>query len=295
MKQHEDSTEHVAAQLDAELRESGVLAAGFRWKRLDGGRTNRVWLLENGDRRASLVCRLFLNDRGTPLFPNLPHAEVTAFGALAGTGLAPELYWHGETGKGRCLIYRACLGQTWQSGVRGVAHCLARLHRQRMPRGLRRIGTSPADLIAEGMRMLNGLTIPERETLLACQPRPSPVSPGPDAFLHGDPVPGNIVMTAGGAVLIDWQCPGIGDPVHDLAIFLSPAMQTLGRGAALTMAERSDCLQSYGDPAVAARYEISEAAFTWHMACYCTWRMAHGHADYAPALAAELHRLNQLR
>jgi aminoglycoside phosphotransferase (APT) family kinase protein len=54
--------------------------------------------------------------------------------------------------------------------------------------------------------------------------------------------------------LIDWQCPAVGDPCEDIAIFLSPAMQLAYRGTVLSRAEEQVFLTAYSDASTLKRY-----------------------------------------
>jgi len=273
------------------LMRAGLIDATCGLIRLRGGRTNLVWRIRGG--QTPLICKLSLPGRGTPMFPNLPGAESTALQTLGDTGIAPQLEAVIDTVLGSCLIYRACPGSTWATEPTQVGVLLARLHGISPPRKLRQVQTGPKAVLADGDRILRQLAMPG--DLAACRPDALDQPEGPQRFLHGDPVPGNIIVAGKRAMLIDWQCPALGDPVHDLALFLSPAMQTLGRGAPLSRAERRALLEGYGDRQAEQRFILAEPALTWRMAVYCAWRIERGHADYVPALRAELDRLQQLR
>lgn len=106
-------------------------------------------------------------------------------------------------------------------------------------------------------------------------------------LVHGDPVPGNIVVSNRRIILIDWQCPVLGDPAEDLAIFLSPAMQFLYRGSPLADAERQVFLHAYPDRATVARFLALEPWFHWRMAAYCLWQAGRGRSEYARAFELE--------
>ena len=101
-------------------------------------------------------------------------------------------------------------------------------------------------------------------------------------------MPGNIIATPNGPVLIDWQCPARGDPAEDLATFLSPAMHWLYRGKLPDEAERAQFLDAYPDPVVVDRYLRLAPLFRWRMAAHCLWKAERGAADYATALKLEL-------
>jgi len=94
-------------------------------------------------------------------------------------------------------------------------------------------------------------------------------------------------MGPDGLRLVDWQCPGIGDPVEDLAHFISPGMNLLYRGKALDQAEIDRFLQHYPNQNVVEQYRDYGQGYHWRMACYCAWQVERGNATYVPALSAE--------
>ncbi|MCY4137640.1 MAG: phosphotransferase, partial [Rhodobacteraceae bacterium] len=49
-------------------------------------------------------------------------------------------------------------------------------------------------------------------------------------LVHGDGVLGNLIRSNDRLTVIDWQCPGIGDPADDIACFLPPGMQMTNGG-----------------------------------------------------------------
>ena len=94
--------------------------------------------------------------------------------------------------------------------------------------------------------------------------------------------------------LIDWQCPRLGDPAEDLALFLSPAMQLLYRGAPLGLAEQDAFLAAYPDPQVTARLRALLPWFHWRMAAYCLWKAERGGAEDREAMALEIAALQSI-
>ncbi len=255
-----------------------VLAAlpqlrGLTWLGLAGGRTNRVWRVGG-----SLVKR-YLPDEASPLFPNEPEAEQKALSRLGPLGLAPRLQ---ASGAG-WIAYAYLPGQTWQTGTAAVARCLGQVHAL-APEGFRAKPSGSAALLAEGRAIGRACRAPLPE------PPPDPgVTPVTiPRLIHGDPVPGNLIAHVGRVTPIDWQCPAAGDPTEDLAMFLSPAMQWLYRGAILDAAEEHRFLAAYPDPAVVQRYLRLSPLYRWRMTAHCLWKSERGDADYGTALSLEL-------
>lgn len=269
-------TEPVCAPMAA-MPDAGLLAevrtslpeAGGDWVAMKGGRSNRVW------RAGDLVVKQYRPDTATPLFPNDPLAEAAALRQLG-----PELAPRYRAGGAGWLGYDFLPGPSWSVDPGPVARLLARVHRATAPAGLRRLPMGGA-AIADHAASFAPPGLPP------CPEAPSVDLPAP-VLVHGDPVPGNIVVTAEGLRLIDWQCPGLGDPVDDLALFLSPAMQWLYRGAPLSEAEKAAFLAAYPDAATVRRYDLLRPVLHWRIAAHCAYRAARGDAAYAEALRLEL-------
>ncbi|WP_435368805.1 phosphotransferase [Pseudophaeobacter arcticus] len=239
---------------------------------MQGGRSNRVWRC--GDR----VVKLYQRQHDNPLFANDPAREAAALVALAGTGMVPALLGSGRFEGHDWLIYGHITGAPWQRDSGHAAQLLGRLHDQPEFSGLPRGVNGSAALEAQGDAILNRCTAdPDRVAELRALRPIGQVPPLPLlSLIHGDPVPGNLLAHDGTLTLIDWQCPQMGDPSEDLALFLSPAMQVLYRGAALSPAEEEAFLAAYPDTGVVGRYLSLKPWFHWRMAAYCLWRCADG-------------------
>jgi hypothetical protein len=243
------------------------------WTPLSGGRTNRLW------RVGEIVVKQYDPGAATTLFPNDPEAEEAAMRHLAPTGLAPRLAGKGEG----WIAYHHVAGDRWQSGPERVASALGRLHAMHFL-GLRRAPTGSAALLAQARSIASECanTLP-----------PPPLDPGippvaDPVLIHGDAVPGNMIDGPAGLILIDWQCPALGDAAEDLATFLSPAMQWLYRGAVLDPGQAEAFLSAYPDPQVAERCLALLPVFRWRMAAHCLWKAERGAADYHHAATLEL-------
>lgn len=247
--------------------------SGEPWLALSGGRTNRLWRVG----RAVIKC----HDPGaaTPLFPNDAKAEVRALSQLSSSGLAPDLLAVGEG----WLAYIHVAGPMWSGDPSPVAQALHKLHGHD-PQGYRQLPSGSAAILAQCIAIAG-------ECRGSLPPLPAdpgiPASDSP-ALIHGDAVPGNIVMGDVGPVLIDWQCPAAGDPAEDLAIFLSPAMQWLYRGQLPDAGLVTQTLSAYPDKSVTHRYLALAPLFRWRMAAHCLWKAERGAPDYAQAMRLEL-------
>lgn len=261
------------------------------WHRLSGGQTNQLWLLVG----AGLVVKLFRPGAENPLFPNLPRQEALMLGHLAPKGLAPELMHLADCPEGVVLVYRHVTGTPWQQDPARAATLLRRLHQTPAPDGLRPLAGGSDLVLAQAAPLLHGLPDSKRLALLALRPDTPVTAWDKTCLLHGDPVPGNLLMRDAGDMLIDWQCPALGDPAEDLALFLSPAMQLIYRGKPLTEVEVTTFLTAYDDTEIAERVQQMAPWHHWRMALYCAWRAIKGSATYAAAYELERDALIRTR
>lgn len=259
-----------------------AVAPGCVARRQPAGRSNTVFRVET--RAGLLALKIYGDDTATPLFANRPGDEARALVALSGTGLAPQLVDRGRIRGREWVLYRwVGAGTLPHPSPASVGTALSRLHGTRPP-DLPRMTSELAETQAE--EMLAALAGPQRKRLASRRVAP-PVLAG-NAFLHGDPVPGNLVASQDGVRLIDWQCPAVGDPVFDIALYLSPAMQLVHGGRILSEAERRGFFAAYGDPAAKGRWAEAAPFMAWRMALYCAWRAERGDAAYRPGIAVEL-------
>ena len=270
------------------LRSCGQLGGSAQPLALKGGRSNHVWRLPGDPGR---VLKLFGASTANPMFTNEALREIASLSSLAGTGLVPRLVETGQFEDRDWVIYDHVAGQNWSRDAGHVAQLLGRLHDQPVPLGLSAGPDGSADWEGRGRKILELCAAETARDLLDLKPRGQVEPLGRAFFVHGDPVPGNLIEHDGTLTLIDWQCPVAGDPAEDLAIFTSPAMQLLYRGAPLSSAELSDFLSSYPDPAMVARFEQLRPWVHWCMAAYCLWRVERGQEEYRRAMDLELQAL----
>lgn len=237
------------------------------------------------------MVKLFGEGNATPLFPNDARAEAIALTHLAPHKMAPRLLFHRMTAEGPCLIYDHI------NGIAGAAHpdhmgkLLSKLHDIPPPSGIRRIASGSNAVLAQGDQILalcqNADWLRDLRPVLDVAPADLAV------FLHGDPVPANTICKDGALYLIDWQCPAVGDPVEDIGIFLSPAMQLVYGTEPLSADQVAAFFRGYAHPDIETRYRAIAPALHWRMAAYCQWRIEQGTHFDSHALESEIAALAQ--
>ncbi|MEM9552229.1 MAG: phosphotransferase [Pseudomonadota bacterium] len=280
-------------KLIQDLLEQG-LVTGLDPRRLSGGRTNLLWLLPN-EKGSERVLKLFRATVDNPLFPNECTSECSALISLKGSGLAPDLVAHGSHAGQDWILYDHVPGRASPSDPARVAKALAHVHAQTPWPGLRESAVGSAALREQGQCMLETCAPDDRTRLSHLCPTHAVAPPANRHVIHADPVPSNIVERTRGITFIDWQCPALGDPCEDLAIYLSPAMQWLYTGAILTPEDTRRCLEAYTDRKVVDRYGRIAPWYHWRNAAYCAWQAARAQGDYRTALDLELAALDAAR
>ncbi len=324
MPKSKDSSEQRALLLSV-LADAGFLSdtvAASDLKLLTGGFWNQVYRLQVGEK--IMVIKQFFKGVTNPMFPVMPDTEAAALNYLQGSGCAPEpLAYLPQTPAGDILLYGFVAGLPWkfdslnaEKCTKDVAQLLARVHRMPIDsnakNSFRLLPQSPKDLYAHSLLMLGkcdetllGPLEHYKQTLADC-PLTVPCAP---VLVHTDCGPGNIIVGDAGPCLIDWQCPGLGDPLQDMFTFASPAMQILYHCQPLAAEDVDRLFQCYFQAqsaswdiqALKARLSDVQAYHHFRFAAYCAYRITHLQASepavaalYSQALSAELVCLNRL-
>jgi thiamine kinase len=249
------------------------------WQSLSGGRVNHLWKV------GQIVIKHYMTAGQSPMFPNDPKAEAAVLAHLAPSGLSPTLLAQGED----WIAYTFVAGLPWQDGTEPVATAFTRLHTLDAPKLALRVGPNGSTQL-----LAQATAIAKQCSRVLPPPPPDPqVRPATPRLIHGDAVPGNIIQLNENVTFIDWQCPAIGDPVDDIATFLSPAMQWLYRGIPLTNAETKSFRAGLPQNIV-ARYDLLAPLYHWRMAAHCLWKTERGAPDYDHATVLELSALQTL-
>lgn len=283
-----NSVTDIEMELHRLLVVQGLIDANTVWHAQTGGRTNKVWRL-TGDQ--DLICKLYLDASENPLYANTPAAEYAVLNALQGAGVAPDPHGFIETSLGTVLLYHYIDGRVWDRDTVAVADLIGRVHDLSPPSGLRVLSGAAVDVAAQGSNILDKVKSGQSDALRAMRPDVEIADVEP-VLIHTDVVAGNLIYGPDGLRLIDWQCPAIGDPVVDVAMFLSPAMHMIYGGGPLPDAQREAFLMAI-DPHVRDRYAQIGALYHWRMGAYCLWRADQGAQGYADAARAEIAFLKQ--
>lgn len=273
-------------ELVSHLRVLGHTQPSVRFETLYGGRTNQVWKVL--DETCSSVLKLYDTAFKNPLFRNDATLEAACLRALNEAGFAPKLRASGSFENAHWVLYDHAPGAPWRSQADSVAKLLRKLHGLSVnvdaPNGC----NGSDDLARNGQSILDDCHSDFAEFLNARKPDIHVDPTKKLSLVHGDPVPGNILVDTTGLTLIDWQCPSFGDPCEDLALFLSPAMQHIYRGSPLSQSEIQRFLTAYEDTEITNRYLALQPWYAWRMAAYCLWRSENGAPDYAAGVELEL-------
>ena len=264
----------------------------LRWQRLSGGMTNKSWRVTGPG--IDWVVKHYDQALDNPLFPNSAPDEAAILGVLGRTGLTPTLVAKLVGEFGTSVIYTHAPGNSWQDDFESAITALKQVHSAKAPQILRKTPNGSEE-ISSLVRKLSMRCAPEHQEELK-RLRPSAQSVPKMAgtvLLHGDPVPTNFVFGASRTIMIDWQCPAIGDPVHDLAVLLSPAMHVAYGFPSPTEEQQNTTVAKYNDGRIAERFHLLRPWYHWLMMAYCAFKLQSGRAEYRRGYALELAELQK--
>lgn len=182
-----------------------------------GGRSNENFRVRCGD-------RVYFARVGE----DVPHHGITRRNEArccelaAAAGVGPAVVYAADG----ILVTEFVPGRTLLEGepidddtVRQLATALVRLHRAPVPRDLtpfdpevicrRYLALLPGDRLAAARRRRAEAILAAAPPLRAC------------SLVHGDVLPGNVIVDAGRLVLVDWEYGGYGDPAVDTALVVT--------------------------------------------------------------------------
>jgi hypothetical protein len=291
------------SDLNRAVQQELGLAPDSAWQPMTGGQVNHLWKVAGA--QGCYVVKLYGAAAGNPLFPNDAETEFRTLrhlqahvGGMNAAPLAPRplAKFEGEFGTAIAYVHQAA--EVWTDDLASAARCLRQVHQTPPPDDLRVLDISPDAMMVKTHAILEACRSAQAGDLekhLDHQPEVKHWKRAKPGLLHGDPVPANILIAGDKITLIDWQCPGLGDPIYDLAIFLSPSMQiTYGCGP-LSPAQINDFLTAYGDEDTAQRYRDQAWFFHMQMAAYALWTREQGRKIPGDLVQAELDAAQQAR
>lgn len=196
---------------------------------LTGGRSNESWLV-----RADGEAFVLRRDRGRVPAPVVDRErELTVLQAAAAAGLGPEVL-HADPEAG-ILVTRWLDGHPLTPAEIGkpdtlteIAALLRGVHGLPDPGGC----YTPAEAGEVYLGAIRNPSLRRRGAELVAELAALPaVPPAERRLCHMDPVAGNLIRTAAGLRLVDWEFAVAGDPVFDLAAVI--AYHDLGGAASL--------------------------------------------------------------
>ena len=254
-------------------------------KRLEGGFWNKVYRIQGNG--VDWVFKSFSGKADKPsLYPKLPESEAKALEFLNSHDIAPTFiaYYPANHDHPANLLYKFLPGQMWQGKVADVGSLLKRLHNLVPPTSFRTLAYEPESLLKEGDKLLCAC-VEDKAALTLKTLRPdikSVQAPHRLSLIHTDVWHGNIISSAGKHYLIDWQCPGLGDPTEDIWTFLRSGYQKLLGHDLFTKAQELSFFNRYrGD---AERLETLHSYYSYRLAAHCLMRKQ-DLADSKPAVA----------
>jgi hypothetical protein len=268
--------------------------------------TSRFWRLD-APGRTFVVKEFFPGNEDNPLYPTLPEQEADALNVLARHDLAPELEAFGKSPVGTpLLVYGYTPPRTDEIEVGEAADLIGRFAALKEPvPGHQIVPSGFHEVLARGDEML--AAIPESRkaaNLKRLRPENTEVKQRDVArsLVHRSFCLGTIQSTGDGARLIDWQYAGLGDPVEDIACFVSPGLAILYGLHPLVAHAEEMFLDHYPDRGTIARFTEERSAYHWRLAAYCLLRnetLMHSNAPaaraYGRALEEEVDLLLRLR
>jgi len=268
--------------------------------------TSRFWWLDVPG-RVYVIKEFFPGNEDNPLYPTLPDQEADALSVLAGHDLAPELEAFAQSPAGTpVLVYGYAPPKSDEIEVGEAAALIGRFAALSEPvPGHQTVPAGYHEVLQRGDAML--AAIPESRkaaNLKRLRPEDGAIRPREirRSLVHRSFCLGTILATGDGARLIDWQYAGLGDPVEDIACFVSPGLAMLYGIHPLVAHAEERFLEAYPDRETVSRFRQERGAYHWRLAAYCLFRqetLMHSNAPaaraYGRALEEEVDLLLRLR
>ncbi len=260
------------------LLEKGLISESteLRLDKLEGGYWNEVFRLRSAAFDWVLK-RFFAEPSRERLFPILPESEALALKLLSPLGVTPKFvaFFPASETEQAVLLYDFAVGERLEGGFVQVAELFKRLHRFKLEAGVfRKLATHPQAILRQADALLADCNHALKSDLLALRPEPIAFKEVEMlSLVHTDAWQGNFIASAEQLVLIDWQCPGLGDPAEDVWTFLYSGFQQLIGLELYSAKQQALFLDAYADSAMQERLRKLEPFFVYRVAAHSLTRI----------------------
>jgi aminoglycoside phosphotransferase (APT) family kinase protein len=208
----------------------------------------------------------------------LAESEALALEVLQSLGLAPTpvVFFPAAQQEKAILIYTYLPGELWQGSLASLAVLMRRYHHYPVAaQGFRLLAQSPRAIVDQAEELLADCqedALVRELRLLRPKLREYPSLNQP-CLVHTDAWVGNFIGSGQQAYLIDWQCPGLGDPVEDVWTLLESGYQQLINLPLYTQTQKQQFLEAYSDTAVLERLSLLSPYFAYRVAAHSIARI----------------------
>ncbi|MCA9838856.1 MAG: aminoglycoside phosphotransferase family protein [Trueperaceae bacterium] len=250
---------------------------GVRLEPLKGGYWNEVYRIQ-GDGFDWVLKRFYQEALRARLYPMLPDSEALALKTLKGKALAPEFvaYFPAQEHERAVLIYHYVPGSLYSGNIANIATLMRQLHKLDVADApFRVLPQTPEEILKQADELLAASQDDELgRNLKALRPEAiaMPLVEKP-SLVHTDAWIGNFIGENNQLRLIDWQCPGLGDPAEDIWTFLESGFQQLINLPLYSTTEKVSFLETYADETLKKRLELLRPYFAYRVAAHCVMRI----------------------
>ncbi len=260
------------------LHQQGLIkdTDGVRLEPLKGGYWNEVYRVQ-GNNFDWVLKRFYSEPQRTRLYPMLPDSEALALKTLKDKAIAPDFiaYFPATQIERAVLIYDYVPGSLWQGDLTQIADLMKRFHTlDSSETGFRILPQTPKEILAQADDLLKACKDDElTRELETMRPKTKAISVLKRlSLVHTDAWIGNFIGMGSSLRLIDWQCPGLGDPTEDLWTFLDSGYQQLIGLPLYTETEKDAFLKVYSKE-VRGRLDLLRPYYAYRVAAHCVMRI----------------------
>ena len=255
------------------------------WVKLSGGHSNCLWRVET--LTGTIVVKSYPKVWNNPVFGNSPELESLSLELFAPLNVSPAKLGGGTADGAAFLVYEHLNQVDKPVCTEEVGRLLRQVHKVDLSKSS--LGNVAAQAPNPIISLLQTDTIWPEKLKMALEEAQQNISKSKvRCLLHGDPTLSNIVQSENGLRLLDWQCPRLGDPCWDIAVFMSPAMRMAYGHSEIISEEADQFFYGYGEQTVRDRFETKQTSYSAIFAAYSFLQMQKGQLEYTTGFEAEM-------